>query len=568
LVAYLVAFLLGTQLVARFRDMRLAFQCVALTGAAVAAYGLVQSLGYDPIPWGIRWSSSRAFATMANPDLFGGYVVLTFFVSLGIALSETRARRRNLWWFLTLLQGCATIASFSRGAWIALLAGTAVFVVLAFRTKLRLAKADARFMVATAALVGAVAVFALGFSSSGAYMRAGLEEVLDLRAATTNVRVELGRIAIDATADRPLFGYGPDTFAVFAGPRATKTLASQIEPGAAVDSAHNLLLQTASELGLPGAGMLAVLIGWTLVIAWRWCVRTAPAHPDAAVLVAGGVAGCAGCLASLMFNPTNAGGTLVFWGVLGMLISPLGRPVRDASSPVAVRGLVVASLASMFVGVLAVLAAVSAAHTAAALNDPRVAPAEKLTAARRAMNVNPLSAEYSSGAAQVGADLLVASALADPSSDTRASEVLEASLGYAREAIRMQPQATVRRNVETYLLLLGAQYIDERYYPEARARASEALEVAPNDLMAQYWYARTLDESGDASGAVPVLRATLSLRPAFTDAALLLSEILVRSGDPKGALIVLERADPTSDDTRIQQAITRIRGGEGSTSSE
>jgi tetratricopeptide (TPR) repeat protein len=259
-----------------------------------------------------------------------------------------------------------------------------------------------------------------------------------------------------------------------------------------------------------------------------------------------------------MFNPTNVGGALVFWGVLGAVVSPAALKPAAARS----RGAVVLATAALVAALLCLASAVPmviAARTASVLNDPTIPPSVQLAAALRAATLNPLEADYRAGAAQAEADLLVETAYANPADKSRISGLLSASLAHAREALRMQPETALRRNMQTGLLLLGAQYVDQTLYAQALDAASETAEEMPFELTALYWNARALYESGDVQGAEAILTRALGIRPVFPGAALLLADILADSGRTNKALEVLDRADPTGVAPAIQEAIQGLR---------
>lgn len=565
-VAYLIAFVLGARLLNRSGHLRLVLRAVSVSGAVVAAYGLVQFLGVDPLSWQFAWSSNRSFGTMSNPDFFGGYVALTCFLSIGLGLSSTESKARWTWWSLAFLQGFTAVTSFSRGAWIALAVGALVFAVLLARTRPRLSvgmrpqlSSLQKYSVIGLLTLAAFGIAWLSLGSGDQGMSRRFADVVDPNSAVVRGRVELGRVALLSAADRPLLGYGPDTLALVAGPKATQALASLVEPGAGVDSAHNMLLQAASELGLPGFAMLVALITWASVASWRLCVSISSSHPRSALLVVGGLAGCAASLTNFMFNPTNVGGTLVFWGVLGAIVSPVGAtgpfaPRPKGAGPFAAGALVITLLCAA-----SVVPLVAAARTAAVLDDPTAPPSEQLAAALRAARLNPLSADYRSGAAKAEADLLVETVYSNPGDRARISGLLQASLEHAQEATNMQPETGLRRNMQTGLLLLGGQYVDQAFYVQARDAASDTVEDMPFELTARYWYARALYESGDEPGAEATLTSILSIRPAYPEAALFLADILANSGRTSLALEVLVRADPAGSDPQIQQVIESLR---------
>jgi putative inorganic carbon (HCO3(-)) transporter len=162
----------------------------------------------------------------------------------------------------------------------------------------------------------------------------------EIRAAdlTLQQRGQVWEVAGAMVMDFPLTGVGlgmfPRVADIFYGSMAV------FGPFANLPHAHDLLLQVAVDIGLPGLAFFVVLTAAAAVAGWR-AIRGAPSEPTRAVVV--GAVG--GLLAYYLFGLTDVIGLgekpgLLFWGLLGIVAAgarlasvppvPAGRGAFDA----------------------------------------------------------------------------------------------------------------------------------------------------------------------------------------------------------------------------------------------
>ena len=123
-------------------------------GVVVAAYGVLQSLGRDIVQWGkLPFEANRAFSTYGNPDLLGGFLMFSVFISIGLALSEERLSWRAVYWTGFLLNMWCLVVAFTRSAWVGSVVGLFFLVLLAVRQKVEWKPIDWGFAGAIGALV-------------------------------------------------------------------------------------------------------------------------------------------------------------------------------------------------------------------------------------------------------------------------------------------------------------------------------------------------------------------------------------------------------------------------------
>lgn len=234
-----------------------------LAATLVGAYGLLQHFGIDFLPWDTAsMDVSRSFSTFGNAVFLGAYLVLTIPLALALAFSmrSSSARERSLTWLLPLLVSLflviVLVFTYSRGAVVSfLVAVVATAAVLYFSDKRNL-----RAYATLALVLFLAAALALGLSS---YIE-GKSPLASLRIGTggsIDTRILLWQASIEAIRERPLLGYGPDSFKLVFPSFRPQRWFSAVREVATPDKAHNEPLQTAVGGGL--FGLMAYL--WVMI---------------------------------------------------------------------------------------------------------------------------------------------------------------------------------------------------------------------------------------------------------------------------------------------------------------
>lgn len=221
---------------------------------------------------GAQRVDNRLRGTFTEPNQFGGFSAIVLVVAVGVALGARSRRER--WWAIGVaaIDGAAMMLALSRGAWIGVMLAGLVLLVLVPRARRALA-------VTIVALAAAVPL--LGLLTPDLPQVTVVKQrvsTLHLPASTPyDSRPAIWREALREIGTSPLLGQGPGQFPI---------VSRQAESSAATvyaDHAHNVLLTTAAEVGIPAA--LAV-VGFTLtmlVVVVR-AVRRLAGTPDAAVV--------------------------------------------------------------------------------------------------------------------------------------------------------------------------------------------------------------------------------------------------------------------------------------------
>lgn len=274
--------------------------CLLGAGYAVAAYGVIESVaGANPLFGGLihdasdayrrlipdPWFESRITATIGHPVALGAYVALLLPVSLAASVAASSWRHRILLGAGAVLMFTALLLTYTRGAWVAGVAGSAVFV-------LRLERRRA-FVVPLILALGAVLLLAAG--------HAGIRTrvVQRVTAAYEEYGRNFGRTTRGAgygyvasiAAEQPLTGLGTGMYR-FTAYELRRKLAIPTPVGV-LDTPDNMYLMWLAENGFLGlvAGVYLLVGLWSRF--WR---RSSTGREQVAA------AGMLGAVAALVVN--------------------------------------------------------------------------------------------------------------------------------------------------------------------------------------------------------------------------------------------------------------------------
>ena len=175
-----------------------------------------------------------------------------------------------------LFVGCLMISG-SRAGFAVTALGVAALFFLMMREQLK-----TRSQVGRAVLVGAAVAVLLGLLAGGQLVR----KLSRLEQADSFDRVIIWRAAGEAIRDSPWWGWGLGSFADIYAVYQPKEI---IQPN---DKAHSTPIETAVELGVPGAlaAWLVVLIPWAVCLRGAWRRRRRHRYLPASAFAVSGVA--------------------------------------------------------------------------------------------------------------------------------------------------------------------------------------------------------------------------------------------------------------------------------------
>ncbi len=226
-----------------------------VTGSSLGASAWLDADMFEDI-------GSRVVSTLENPNMLAEYLILLFPLAAAQLLSRTGAKERAAALLAVGAVAACIVLTWSRGAWLGLIAGGLLFCLIWNRRTIYLI------------LAGVVAVPFLPLVLPSSIV-SRFTSIGNLADTSTSYRVNIWRGAVRMLHDYWLSGIGVGEapwYEVY--PRYSL---SAIERA---PHAHNLYLQIWIELGLVGLALLALLLFLYLQYSFTFCRELSRAHDD------------------------------------------------------------------------------------------------------------------------------------------------------------------------------------------------------------------------------------------------------------------------------------------------
>jgi len=534
-------------------------------GGLVLAYGLVQlhdlrvaGSRWDWVDWGpATFRSDSIWSTFGNPAHLGGFLAILLPVGAALSLVYGRLWVRLLIALVAAIAVVELVQTTTRGAWLAAIASLVAFGAMIVpelrRTPVRVAAVTAGSVAVAAAAVAALHS-KLGIPGPGWFVDVST-------GSSASQRFQLWHSALDMALDRPIFGFGPDSFAAVFPAYQTARFVAVFGPDQTANGAHDIFVNYFATEGFPGMvafGAVVFFAALRAAGAWRR-LRTFERRGDVAtpgqrIVLAGVAAALIAYVVQALLDVQQIALSFCFWFLLGLLtVVALNAGVPDTLSPTRLVGLetapvrvarrlklrvppaIVAVAVVVAVGAavwqstrpfvadhdfLAGVRARRAASRATTRADWRMQLARASAELDSAVEANPWEPEYLTIAAEVRADRAIAS-------PNEARRFLHESTRLYRRAVGLEPRDA------------GAQ----EAYSHSLLRLTKLEPPAVRDHLA----------------AVEALRAAVAANPWQPRYALELSSLLVRNGRPQDALATLRRALTYSPgDEQLLRAATAL----------
>jgi O-antigen ligase/tetratricopeptide (TPR) repeat protein len=291
--------------------------------AAAVATG-VDTVALDPVRWGrLGFETNRAFSTYGNPDMLGAFLIFPFAVVLGLALTERHTGWRAIYWVFTLFNVFVGLTSYTRGAWIgatiALIAIAVAYVRARKGSEMRLKPIDLTFIAGSLAAGITVIVTTSLRDDAVRNVLTRILSIFEFGEGSALTRFQIWDAAISAIAERPVFGWGADTFRLLFPMFKPAEYVEAAGYISVADNVHNYPLQLASGIGIPGALLMYGLIAAVLTITARDVF--ARGKGTERLLLAGFWAAWLGYVVALIFGLSVTGVTVFMWLTMGILVS-------------------------------------------------------------------------------------------------------------------------------------------------------------------------------------------------------------------------------------------------------
>ncbi len=513
---------------------------VAVVAGVFLAAGLAQNIevavqagntvvALDPVRWGnLPFETNRAFSTFGNPDLLGGYLIFPWAITIGLALSEEHRTWRVLYWVFTLFNAFTGVTSYVRGAWIGATVSL-ILLVVAYRqlnkgTSTKLAPVDRAFIGGGALTVAAVSIASSLKPDVVRNVLTRVVSIFQFDQGSALTRFQIWEAARAAIAERPIFGWGADTFRLLFPmfkPAAYVAVAGYLS---VADNVHNYPLQLASGIGIPGVLLMYGLIAFVLVTSARTVFARGAGMSR--MLLAAAWAAVVGYVVHLMFGLSVTGSTVFLWLCMGLLASSSATERRVEAPDY---GFVVSVLVAgaVLIGLVLNVRFVIADNTylRGRLVEQGI---ERVNTVERAIELNPYNDMYRLERGVAWQDLFRATAQSYARSvesgtpDEQAREAAGIALQNAIDAydsmIEFVPQEYDTYVFFTSLYNEAGAYLDPSYYEKAIEIGLRGVEVEPFGPAVRVQLASAALSLGQTETAIEHLEIATDLDPNFVAA--------------------------------------------------
>jgi tetratricopeptide (TPR) repeat protein len=395
-----------------------------------------------------------------------------------------------------------------------------------------------------------------------------LASIFQFGGGSGQTRTEIWQAAIAAIKERPILGYGADTFRLVF-PKFKPVEYVRDAGGASVaDNVHDYPLQLASGIGIPGALMFYGIFVWAGVRSFKTVFRRSsePAH----IILGAFWAAAAGYLVQLLFGLSVTGVAFLLWVALALVLVPTARlvEVRRRRWGTAA-GLVVLAVAALGIGYQGVYVLADNAYLQA-----QTAPTltERTAGALRAVKLNPLNTLYRGNVGLAYLAEVRAYLQAGIQAQQNGADTAPYAAGFKQrfadaEAAFKDAIAFVPDEYDNYVSLadlynVGGASLRKDLYQKAIAIAEKGLKIEPFGTAIRVQLAQSLLGTGSTGEAVKTLEYTMRIDPRGGNAALLLAQVYQQQGKTAEALAVLKAVDALAPgQPGVAEAIQQLEAG-------
>ncbi|MDZ4168905.1 MAG: O-antigen ligase family protein [Coriobacteriia bacterium] len=547
-INYGVAYWITLQLTDKAARIKQLAQSVFWAGLVVGGYGLMQAFGQDILKWGtLPFEVNRSFSTYGNPDLLGGFLMFGTFVSLGLALAESNLVWRGVYWFGFLINSAVIVTAFTRSAWVGAIPGFIFIALFAFRQKIEWKTED--WVFSGTALAASLAFIVRSLSADNEIMNFAkrFQSIFVFDQGSAKTRFQIWQAAIDAIKDRPIFGFGADTFRLVFPQYKPVEYVKDAGYLSVADNVHNYPLQLATGVGVPGVALLYGVFGWAAVRSWKtvWARDTGVNK----MILAGFWAACAAYVTHLFFGLSVTGSSFLLWVSMAAVLSPTAKVIQVR--PLGTWGIVAAGVVTMLalfgIGYQFVFMQADKAYLMARIGTQG---AERTQYAEQAVRLNPWNDMYRAEVGLALTDEAIAAINAagtDPAGQEAARATALQAFTRAEKAL-LDTIAFVPPEYDNYVFLanlynMGGQFFDPAYYDKAIAIALKGVEVEEFGPAVRFQLARAYLSTDQQDKAIEQLEINVAMDPAYVESVTALAQIYEMRGDLKNAIRVLRVAE-------------------------
>lgn len=500
---------------------------------------------------GVIAPGSRRGGLIGNPLFLAGYVLLPIFFSLILYLQTQKKNQKYVWGSIGIFLCITVLGTQIRSAFVGLLAAVVVgwllLIVFVLKDKQRKALVG----------VGAICVvLVLGlyvWNQQSRWLRVNVPvmgRLLDItpKETTGQTRLLAWNIAVAGWKERPLLGWGPDTFQEVFDRHYNPTFLKYSFAETVWDKPHNYFLEVLSTVGLVGfipyAGFF-ILAGILLV---RQMKRGDQGQQKEIMVLAGALIAYAG-FNFFAFDTVNS--LMLFVVLLAYIVySTEPNGVVVVIMPLQARRFLVGVGALVLIGIGAVPYAALMNYrmyvSSVRMSDARDAVPERAAAAwkQRALLVTgyptPIQWEQSIFLIQDMSNLAVGSVLTPAIVAEVGPEIVE----IAEKRVERHPASYAAHFWLGEVYGFMAEKVDEKYYQDANDHLKKAGELSPGQQRIPFLLAKNYLLQGRTDEGIQLLEEAVRANPEYPESHWFLGLALVEKGAIDRGIAELEKGAP------------------------
>lgn len=537
--------------------LRILSRAVVSSASLASIYGLSQYFGYDPFTWGGAPAIEihRSLSTFGNSVLFGAFLALVFPVAVCLFLDSSKGKEEffsGVGFFLIFF---ALVTTFSRGAW---LAGLVSMLFLFFILRVEGVSKRKLIIVSLIIILVIIAVELVALTAAIPSQELGTRAVSALNPQQSSIRKRLliWKVALEGIKERPLLGYGPDSFNLifykFQTVEHVRAFSSTTKPFTFADNAHNYLIQLSATMGIPTALLAVLFLFFFFVGASKGIYR----KKELRILRSGFLAGIVSYVVALLFGISTVGSATLFWLFLGSLASERHWVLNISWKE---RSYILRIFLYLLIASIGVILAFFSFRMLWA--DVHFARARSFgnsgifnQAAREfevAVKLNPWEDIYRG---ELGLNYFKWA-----EKDSRNERLLEVAAFHLERAKRISPLMLDHYLILGNLYRFGGMWFGEKYYISAEKNLKEAIKISPNAPGAHYLLGFVYLLEGKEKIADYELSKAKSISPNYEPIYYNLGEYFEERGEIEQAKEMYRRAIK-QDDKRAREALEKLEG--------
>ncbi len=267
---YLVFFVIASGLFQTYNSWLFPLRAIVLISFVSTLAGFVQKLGIAGF-YGVGIQTGRISGTLSNPVYFGFFLAMTIFLALYLAAVEKEKILRNVWLALAALEAVALFLSGGRSALLGLLLGLAITGFFYFLPLLNSRKNLRKYILIGALAISILLLLLIVFESKILFKQGslGARFLQGFNPASIMGRFPGWETAIKAWRDRPIFGWGAESFNYLYYKYFEARYQQYIQAYYVFSDAHNEILNFMAETGMVGALSYILILVLAFAALWR-----------------------------------------------------------------------------------------------------------------------------------------------------------------------------------------------------------------------------------------------------------------------------------------------------------